>query len=130
MIFLETSFLINLNVLKAQNHKLAKEIFKKIKKEPKAISEMVIYETLTVLRKLKQEDSHIKEVYTELTSSKDITILEDIIFYKLALDYTLNKNNIGFFDNLSYIVMKNNNIKTIASFDPDFDIFKDIERMG
>jgi hypothetical protein len=43
---------------------------------------MVIYETLTILRKLKQEDSHIKKVYTELTTSKDITILKRLNFIK------------------------------------------------
>jgi predicted nucleic acid-binding protein len=75
---------------------------------------MTIYETLTVLRKLKQENNHIKDVYNELSTSKDITIFEDVLHYDQALDYTLNKNNIGFFDNLSYLVMKENNIKTIA----------------
>ena len=50
--------------------------------------------------------------------------------YDKALDYTLNKNKIGFFDNLSYLVMMENNIKTIASFDEDFDTLTDIKRMG
>lgn len=130
MIFLETSFIINLYVAQIQNHEKAKEIFKEIENKPKCISEMTIYETITVLRKLKQSDSHIKEVYNELTTSKDITIFEDVYFYEKALDYTLNKNKIGFFDNLSYIVMKENNIKNIASFDPDFDIFDDMKRIS
>ena len=89
-----------------------------------------IYETLTVLRKLKQPDNKIKEIYDFLANSKIITVFEDLYLYQKALDYTLNKNKIGFFDNLSYMVMKENNIKTIASFDPDFDIFQDIKRIG
>jgi len=129
MIFLETSFIINFNVPTTENYKRAVEIWEDIKDKPKAISEMVVYETLTVLRKLKQNDSKLKDVYNELGTSKDITVFEDVLYYEKALDYTLNKNTIGFFDNLSYIVMKNNNIKTIASFDPDFDIFTDIERI-
>lgn len=128
MIFLETSYLINLNVAKSKFHEKAKEIELKIENKPKAISEMVVYETLTVLRKLNQNETIIKKVYNNITDSKDITVFEDVLYYEKALDYTLNKNNIGFFDNLSYIVMQNNNIKTIASFDSDFDIFTDIKR--
>ena len=63
MIFLETSFIINLHVTKIQNHKKAIEIFKKIDKEPKYISEMTIYESLIVLRKLKQNDTILKKVH-------------------------------------------------------------------
>ena len=130
MIFLETSFNINLHVTKVQNHEKAIKLYENIEKEPKCISEMTIYETLTVLRKLKQPDNKIKEVYDFLANSKIITVFEDLYLYQKALDYTLNKNKIGFFDNLSYMVMKENNIKTIASFDPDFDIFQDIKRIG
>ncbi|MCL2116673.1 MAG: hypothetical protein FWH29_10695 [Methanobrevibacter sp.] len=50
-----------------------------------------------------------------------MNVYEDVIYYKQALKHTLI-NNIGFFDNLSY-VMRNNDIKEITSFDSDFDIF-------
>jgi predicted nucleic acid-binding protein len=130
MIFLETSFIVSFYVEKIQNHGKAKEIYESIEKKPKCISEMTIYETLTVLKKLKQTDEDIRDVYNELTTSKDVTVFEDVHLYEKALNYTLNHNKIGFFDNLSYIVMKENNIKTIASYDPDFDIFEDIERIG
>ena len=129
MIFLETSFLVNLNVPTLQNHKRAKEIWWDIKDKKKIISNMVVYETLTVLRKLKQDDKTVKKVYELLVDGK-IDVLDDIIYYEQTLDYTFNKNNIGFFDNLSYIVMINNDIKTIASFDLGFDIFEDIKRIG
>ncbi|KZX15800.1 hypothetical protein MBCUT_13040 [Methanobrevibacter cuticularis] len=52
-----------------------------------------------------------------------------IFHYRQALDGTL-VNPIGFFDNLIYIVMLNNDIKEIISFDKDFDIFEDIGRIG
>jgi predicted nucleic acid-binding protein len=129
MIFLETSFIINLNVQKVQNHERAKKINNIIKNKKKIISEMVIYETLTVLRKLKQNDDTIKGVYDSLINSEDIEVLEDIIYYEPALEDTIINNTIGFFDNLSHIVMINNDIKEIASFDPDFDIFSDIKRI-
>ena len=129
MIFLETSFIVNFHVTKIQNHERALEIYKEIEKEPKYISEMAIYETLTVLRKLKQDDNKLNEVHDFLINSENITVLEDVIFYDQALELTFN-NPIGFFDNLSYVVMKENSIKTIASFDLDFDILKDIKRIG
>jgi len=116
MIFLETSFLVALFVPKTKKHKLAKKIMGRIKRENKAISEMTIYETLTVLRRLNQSDEFLKKVYTYLTR---LYVLEDIIHYKEALDYTFI-NKIGFFDNLSYVVMKNNDINKIVSFDNDF----------
>lgn len=129
MIFLETSFIINLNIHKIKFHALAKEIAKEYEDKPKAISEMVIYETMTVLRKLNQDDNKLNEVYDYLINSENIEIFEDVIYYEQALKDTFI-NPIGFFDNLSHRVMLNNNIKQIASFDLDFDIFKDIERIG
>jgi len=129
MIFLETSFIINLFVPTIQNHKRAKEIELEIENEPKAISEMILYETMTVLRKLKQDDNKLKEVYEDLVNSEDIKVFEDVIYYEKALEETF-VNPIGFFDNLSHVVMLANNIKQVASFDLDFDIFTDIERIG
>jgi len=125
MIFLETSFLIALFIEKDKYNERAMEIIKNIEDNQVIISEMIIYETLTVLRKKNQDNKQVTNVYNKL---KEMNAYEDIIYYKQALDYTLI-NNIGFFDNLSYVVMKNNDINTIASFDSDFDIFEDIKRI-
>lgn len=125
MIFLETSFLINYFVPTVQNHERASKIMESINENEVVISEMVIYETLTVLRKLKQDNEKVANVYNKLT---EINVYEDVLYYEQALKDTLI-NNIGFFDNLSHIVMINNDIEKIASFDPDFDIFKDIKRL-
>jgi predicted nucleic acid-binding protein len=125
MIFLETSLLVNLFIPTAQNHEKALKIMENIEDSQAIISEMVIYETLTVLRKLKQNDEMINTVYRKL---KEMIVYEDIIYYEKALEDTLI-NSIGFSDNLSHIVMQNNNIKQIASFDKDFDIFEDIVRI-
>ncbi|WP_409200444.1 PIN domain-containing protein [Methanobrevibacter sp. DSM 116169] len=129
MLFLETSFIINLEVSKLENHERAKEIALKYKNEEKIISKMVLYETMTVLRKLKQNDAKLKKVYNNLINSENIKIFEDVIYYEKALEETFT-NPIGFFDNLSHIVMIANDINKIASFDLDFDIFTDIERIG
>ncbi|MGL4669118.1 MAG: PIN domain-containing protein [Methanobacteriaceae archaeon] len=125
MIFLETSFLVNFFVEKVQNHKRALKIMENINEKEIVISEMVIYETLTVLRKLKQNDETVNRIYEKLT---EMNVYEDRIYYSNALEDTLI-NNVGFFDNLSHILMINNEINEIASFDYDFDIFDDIKRI-
>jgi len=125
MIFLETSFLIALFLEKDEYHGRALEIIENIEDSQVIISEMVIYETLTVLRKKKQDNKQVVNVYNKL---KEMNVYEDVIYYEQALKQTLI-NDIGFFDNLSYMVMLNNDIKQIASFDSDFDNKKGIIRI-
>ncbi|MDR3291106.1 MAG: PIN domain-containing protein [Methanobrevibacter sp.] len=125
MIFLETSFLVSFYVEKTEDHEKALKLMKKIKNRELILSQMIIYETLTVLKKLKQSDDLVGEVYENLMTMK---VYDDTGYYDKALEYTLI-NNIGFFDNLTYIFMVNNGIKEITSFDNDFDIFDDIERI-
>jgi predicted nucleic acid-binding protein len=126
LIFLETSFLVNYFVEKNKFHKEAVKTMGKIKGKEKIISEMIIYETLTVLRKLNQNDNELKRDYNSLIN---LGVFDDKGYYNQALDYTLHKNSIGFFDNLSYIFMVETRIKEIASFDEHFDIFHDIKRI-
>jgi len=125
MIFLETSFLIGLNVENDEHHKRANEIKSLLKNRELVISQMTIFETLTVLRKLNQSDEDVKKVYENLIS---IPTYNDVIFYQEALEDTLT-NSIGFFDNLTHKVMTNIGVNEIASFDSDFDIFDDIKRI-
>lgn len=129
MIFLDTNFIINLYIPTIHNHKRATEIWEDIKNKEKTINEMVIYETMTVLRKLKQDDDKLKYVYNQLVNSDNIKVLNDVKYYKEALEETFI-NPVGFFDNLIHIVMIANDIKQIASFDKDFDTFPDIERIN
>ncbi|MCL2687076.1 MAG: hypothetical protein FWE58_00900 [Methanobrevibacter sp.] len=91
---------------------------------------MDIYGTLTALRKLKQDDVKLKNVHDELATSKDIIVFEDVLYYKETLDYTSNKSNTCLFNNFSYIVIFNNNIKYITSWDNDFELFKYIKRIS
>jgi predicted nucleic acid-binding protein len=79
---------------------------------------MTIFETLTVLKKLKQSDEVLKKVYKQLIA---MTVLNDTIFYKETLEHTFI-NTIGFFENLTYRIMINTGIGEIVSFDEDFNI--------
>jgi hypothetical protein len=83
---------------------------------------MIIFETLIVLRKLKQNNEEISEVYKFLLI---LEVYKDLIFHDKALKDTLT-NNIWFFDNLGSMC---NNIQEIVSFDKNFEMFNDIKRI-
>jgi hypothetical protein len=46
---------------------------------------MIIYETMTVLRKLKEDDNKLRLVHDFLVNSKDIKVFKDVTYYKQAL---------------------------------------------
>jgi len=125
MIFLEPSFLISI-FFQNEKHKKAKKIFKSFENEKLVISFMVIAEVLTVLRKLDQTDIDVKHAYNSMIN--DFLVIDDTVYYEKTFIASLT-NEIGFFDNLYYILMKDLEINEIISFDPDFDIFKDIKRI-
>ncbi|GAA5818980.1 MAG: conserved hypothetical protein [Methanobrevibacter sp. CfCl-M3] len=66
LIFLETSFLVNYYVNKSENHEKALKIMEKIEDKKLIISKMIIYETLTVLRKMQQGNHTVNEAYQNL----------------------------------------------------------------
>lgn len=125
MIFLEASFLVSYYIKKDKYHKKAIKIMDKIDETDIVISKMVIFEVMTVLRKIKQSNEVVKEIYNNLFN---MFIIEDTLYYNQALEDCLN-NEIGFFNNLYHILMINNGIKEIGSFDKDFDYFNDIKRL-
>jgi predicted nucleic acid-binding protein len=125
MIFLETSFLIALYIKKDKYHDKAVQIERKTRYKQKIINKTVIYEVLTALRKMKLEDEEVKKYYNNLIS---LIILDESPYQIEALSACLN-NKVGYYDNLHHLTMTNNGIKEIASFDPDFDAFDDIERI-
>jgi predicted nucleic acid-binding protein len=64
MIFLESSFIVSYYLEKDKHHKKAKEVINKYNHKDKVISKMVIFEVLTVLRKLEQTNDKVKEYIT------------------------------------------------------------------
>ena len=126
MIFLETSFLIAFYLKKDVHNKKAVEIEKSLGNRKKIINKTTLCEFLTVLRKKNLKTNHVKKYYNEILSN--VIILDDSEYHNQAIENCLN-NEIGFFDNLHHITMVENGIKEIASFDNDFDTFKDIKRI-
>ena len=127
MKFIEPSFLISFFHKKSIKHERSKKIFKKLSKEDLAISYMVIGEVLTFLRKLKANDDMVEKAYNSMIN--DMIVIDDSSFYEKSFKASL-ANDIGFFNNLYHILMVDLGIKEIVSFNPDFDIFDDIKRVG
>jgi predicted nucleic acid-binding protein len=92
MIFLEAIFLVSYYVEKDKHHRKAEEIVNRYNHEDKVISKMVIFEVLTVLRKLNQTDDEVKKAYNNLIN---MIIIDDTLSYNQALSDCLI-NNIGF----------------------------------
>ncbi|MDD3754785.1 MAG: PIN domain-containing protein, partial [Methanobacterium sp.] len=88
-----------------------------------------IGETINILNdKLKLDKNIIKEIYNELFSN--YTVIEDHYFYDNALkDIVNSERKIPFFDHIYLVLMKELNIKEIASFDKHFNNTKGIKRL-
>lgn len=126
MKFVEPSFLISLFHKKSSKHEKSKKIFNNLEDKNLSISYMVIAEVLTVLRKLKADNELVKEAYNSMINY--MIIIDDTLYYEKSFKACLI-NDIGFFDNLYYILMKDLEIDEIISYDNDFDIFNDINRI-
>jgi predicted nucleic acid-binding protein len=127
MIFLEPSFIISFYSEKSKKHKEAIKIYNKIEKEELFISYMVIAEVLTVLRKLNTKDQLVENAYNHMIS--ELKVIDDAEYYEQSFKECLN-NKIGFFDNLYYILIKDLGINKIITFDTDFNIFEDINKIS
>lgn len=122
MIFIEPSFLVSFYHRKSKKHEKSKKIFYKFCEEDFVISLMVIAEVLTVLRKLKVSNTLVEKAYNNMVK---MIVIDDTTYYEKTFKYSL-RNEIGFFDNLYYLLMKDLNIDNIVTFDKDFNIFEDI----
>ncbi|MDR2544902.1 MAG: PIN domain-containing protein [Methanobrevibacter sp.] len=125
--FLEPSFIISFYAEKSNKHKEAIRILNKVEKKNMYISYIVIAEVLTVLRKINSKDFIVEDAYNHMVN--EIKIIDDTEYYEESFKSCLD-NKTGFFDNLYYILMKDLGIKNIITFDPDFNIFNDINKIS
>ena len=125
MIFLDANFFINLYVETNENHEKAKKIYDSLENETLIISNLVIMEVITVMNiKLKQEIGLISKVYNDL--NKYYTIIIDNDYYDrgfeiLNKEFKENNERIPLFDCVYMALMRDLEIKKIASFDKHFD---------
>lgn len=125
--FLDTTFIVALFVSNDQWHSQSLKVYDNIKNQELVISNLVIAETITVLKnKLKTKD--ISEIYHNLSNIFDI--IDDNLIFDEAMDiFTKYDSTISLFDAMYVAVSKKEGINEIVSFDADFDKIDGIVRV-
>lgn len=131
MIFLDANFLISLFVEDHNHNKIAVKIWEKIRNEELIISNSVILEVITVLNiKLKVSKDILEDAYINLNDDK-FKIVDDIGVYDEGMENLLiiYPKRIPLFDSVYMALMKELEIKEIATFDKHFDNMEGILRI-
>lgn len=125
--FLDTTFVVALFVSNDQWHSQSLKVYDKIKNHELVISNLVVAETITVLKnKLKTKE--ISEIYYNLSNIFDV--IDDNLIYDGAMDIFIKyDSSISFFDALYVAISKREDIGSIVSFDSDFDTIDEIIRI-
>lgn len=124
-IFLDTSFLIACANAKDENHAFAAALQDRIKQKEFGqcfISEYIFDEFVTFLRAKKFPESVIRERGDALLQEKSIEFLSmNSDFFSSSWDFFKKSTGFSFTDCTTIILSNSYGIKTIASFDADFD---------
>lgn len=125
--FLDTTFVVALFVSNDSWHSQSLKVYDKIKNHELVISNLVVAETITVLKnKLKTKE--ISEIYYNLSNIFDV--IDDNLIYDEAMDIFIKyDSSISFFDALYVAISKREDIGSIVSFDSDFDKIDKIIRI-
>ncbi|WP_458456564.1 type II toxin-antitoxin system VapC family toxin [Methanobrevibacter sp.] len=128
MIFLDTTFVVALFVSNDDWHESAVKVYDEIRNEKLVISNLVIAETVTILKnKLKTKD--IMEIYRNIPNF--FRVVDDNSLYGEAMnEFVKYDSTISFFDAMYVAVMKKEEIFKIASFDSDFDKVDNLVRLS
>ena len=127
MIFLDTTFVVGLFVSNDDWHESAVKVYNEIRNEKLVISNLVIAETVTILKnKLQTKD--ILEIYRNIPNF--FHVVDDNDLYDAAMnEFVKYDSSISFFDAMYVAIMKKEDILKIASFDSDFDKVDNLIRL-
>lgn len=127
-VFLDTSFILALVRPADENHSAAQRL-QAVLPEAAYLSDHVLDETVTFLGKNKEQDIAY-EVGRRLLGSKNIEVVVSRPDHLVeSLEVFRKYSGFSFCDALSVVLMKDYNIRKIASFDSDFDRVPWIERI-
>ena len=127
MIFLDTTFVVGLFVSNDDWHESAVKVYNEIRNEKLVISNLVIAETVTILKN-KLETKDILEIYRNIPNF--FHVVDDNAFYYAAMnEFVKYDSSISFFDAMYVAIMKKEDIFKIASFDSDFDKVDNLIRL-
>ncbi len=127
MYFLDTTFVVALFVSNDDWHPQAVKVYEDIKNQKLVISNLVIAETITVLKN-KLETKEILEIYRGMPNF--FQVIEDTNCYNEAImEFVKYDSTLSFFDAMYVAIMKKLDINEIISFDSDFDKVDDVIRI-
>lgn len=127
MIFLDTTFVVDLFVSNDDWHESAVKVYNEIRNEKLVISNLVIAETVTILKN-KLETKDILEIYRNIPNF--FQVVDDNALYDAAMnEFVKYDSSISFFDAMYVAIMKKEDIFKIASFDSDFDKVDNLIRL-
>ncbi|MFQ5406669.1 MAG: type II toxin-antitoxin system VapC family toxin [Candidatus Micrarchaeia archaeon] len=128
MIFADTSAIIAYFCPDDERHLSAKNLLGNVQ-ETIIISDHVLDETITFIAR-RYDSNFAYAVGKKIFSSKE-TLLQTATMEDLnkALETVKKHRKMSFCDALSVIIMQNNKIKKILSYDSDFDYVKGIQRI-
>ncbi|MDR0911581.1 MAG: type II toxin-antitoxin system VapC family toxin [Methanobrevibacter sp.] len=128
MILVDSNFLIALFISNDALHDKAAQIANEVYNQDKAITDLFISETITLII-AKSNAKASKEVYHHIL--KHFKVIEvDRTIYNETINTVLKYRGIlSFADSLGVKVMKEKGMNKIASFDTDFDIVQGIQRI-
>jgi len=120
LIFLDATFLLGLILEKDESHERAMELIPTIDKKQKITSNIMIVETLNLLRKRLKKDL-ISDVYNNILKTSNV-FDEHRGIYDRAVEISQKyKGKIGYADCTTIAIMEEIGIYEIASFDEHFD---------
>ena len=127
MIFLDTTFVVGLFVSNDDWHDSAVKVYNEIRNEKLVISNLVIAETVTILKN-KLETKDILEIYRNIPNF--FHVVDDNALYDAAMnEFVKYDSSISFFDAMYVAVSKKEGINELVSFDADFDKVEGIVRI-
>ena len=132
-IILDTSFLIALNDSKDSNHKKANELKPRVRNKEFGqcyISDYIFDEFVTFLKAKPFQNSFINEVGDAILSNEEIRILRvDENSFLQSWELFKKMEKLSFTDCTTVILSKEFGIKKIATFDSDFNIIQNLQRI-
>ncbi len=128
MIFADSSYFIAIVNEKDQWHRRAIEILKKID-DDLVVTDLIISESVTSVGSIGGGKAGLK-VYNYITDNCQVTFADKATLDRAMRIYLMYDGTLSLADAVSLIVMEDYGIKTILSFDSDFDRVKGMTRLA
>jgi len=131
MIYLDTSFIVSLFINSEKNHKRVVDIWKRNIKQEKIISNIILSETITMLKiKLKGNTKAIIEIFESIIDTCKIIYENKDLTYKSFQTFVKYDSTLSLADALNVAIIKKFKILKIASLDKNFDKVDSIIRIS